>query len=180
MLTRFSGYATCYVVWDLYLLLFELLSQVSSPAAEQDPIGREVPRWQQTAARHLLPLGHVGPARLQHPCPWWWWLSCRDPGRTPSLTGKTAAVPLGHKKSASFTPELLKKPIKNQNLNEKSRPCYCRKKLQCMTQVFPECSRTPTNSVKIADNLFIWFNYEPSLWFWGGVGAQVSDAEKTI
>lgn len=108
-----------------------------------------------TADGSLSPLGRAGPARLQHPGPWWWWPSWRDPGRTPSLTGKTAAVPLGLKKSANFTPELLKILAKNQSLNEKSRPCYSRKRLQCMTQVFPECSRTPTNSVKIADNLFI-------------------------
>lgn len=31
---------------------------------------------------------------------------------------------------------------------------------------------------KIGDNLFIGFNYEPRLWFWGGGGAEDSDGEK--
>lgn len=51
-----------------------------------------------------LPLGCVELAGLQHPCPSWW-LSQREPGKTPRLTSESAAVLLGHKKKADFIPE---------------------------------------------------------------------------
>lgn len=48
----------------------------------------------------------------------------------------------------------LKEPLKHSpsSSNWKTRPAYCRKKLHCVTQVFPKCSRTPTNSIKIPSN----------------------------
>lgn len=61
-------------------------------------------RWQRMAACCPLPLGCVGLAGLQRPCPSWW-LSQREPGKTPRLTSESAAVLLGHKKKADFIPE---------------------------------------------------------------------------
>lgn len=49
------------------------------------------------AAPCPLPLGSVGQAGLQHPCPSWW-LRQREPGKAPRLTSESVAVLLGHKK----------------------------------------------------------------------------------
>lgn len=96
-------------------------------------------------------------------CLGWWWLG----------GGAVALQPFTSRISFcvcdfSITGRELKEPLKcsPSSSNWKCRPAYCRKKLQCVTQVFPKCSRTPTNSMKIPSNLFIWFNYELRLWFW--------------
>lgn len=104
---------------------------MSPSAVEQDSMGREVPRRHRMAAHYLLHPGHMGPAGLQHPAP-----GGGGGGRTPRMTGETAAVPLGHKQIADFTPEeSLKIPptigvqIKNPDLaiagkNFNARPKY--------------------------------------------------------
>lgn len=107
-------------------------------------------------------MGHIG-QYLHLPLLGWWCLG----------GGAVALQPFTSRISFcvcdfSITGRELKEPLKRSpsSSNWKCRPAYCRKKLQCVTQVFPKCSRTPTNSMKIPSNLFIWFNYELRLWFW--------------
>lgn len=96
VLSSLCGYATPGSLRFVFAIFWTVVADVHM-CCTAGSMGCMVWRWQRVAAPCPLPLGCVGLAGLQHPCPSQW-LSQRDPGKAPRLTSESVAVLLGHKK----------------------------------------------------------------------------------